>query len=231
MTTWLSAIGAPPDPERIVNLAVPWPISVQDGRRIVALAKRLGFRADTSWVAAGATICCPQIVRDVVHAAARASYGDADASPARAYDAVRRSLRACVDPEFRKAFWAAFLLGGYEAGGAYLLANAPKRRANRNAKDVLEILDAAWRLHDPEVDQRILNQLNAIPPGGAAKFAGLTIRRGKASGNEWRWWVSSPYLGRVCGLPGEPRRLIRPIFEAEVLAGMNLERPRRRDKR
>ena len=95
----------------------------------------------------------------------------------------------------------------------------------------MEILDAAWRLHDPEVDQRILNQLNAIPPGGAAKFAGLTIRRGKASGNEWRWWVSSPYLGRVCGLPGEPRRLIRPIFEAEVLAGMNLERPRRRDKR
>jgi hypothetical protein len=121
----------------------------------------------------------------------------------------------CADPEFRKAFWSARLLGGYEAAGAYLLANAPKRRANRRAKDVEEILDS----------------LNAIPPGRSAKLAGMTVRRGKAAGNEWRWWISTPYLARGLALPGEPRRLIRPIFEAEMLAGANLERPRRPRKR
>lgn len=228
--TWLSDV-ASPDPEQIVNFTVPYPIAVRDAQRIELLVKELGFTVKgEGWVAAGGTPFTKAWTRDVVHSAVHAAWAG-DASPADIYTAVRRSLRACVDPEFRKAFWAARLLGGYEAAGAYLLANAPKRRVNRAAKDVREILDAAWRLHDPEVDQRILGELNAIPPGGMVKLAGLTVRRGKASVNEWRWWIASPYLGRVYGLPGEPRRLIRPIFEAEVLAGLNLERPRRPRKR
>ena len=137
-----------------------------------------------------------------------------------------------VDPEFRKAFWSARLLGGYDAAGAYLLANAPRRRVNRSAKDVREALDAAWRLHDPDALQPILDAVRAIPPGGTAKINGCVVRRGKRGGlNELRCWIERPYMGREYSTPRGAECLLRPLWEAALLATMGAERPRRPPRR
>lgn len=204
-----------------------------DVDRVVRLVRDLGFEDRRTNISTSTRARLTFVRRwtfDVVHAAVWAVTKD-DVEPAFVYAAVRRALRACVDPEFRKAFWSARLLGGYEAAGAYLLANAPKRRVNRTAKDARDALDAAWRLHDPDALQPILDAMNRIPPGCADKINGYAVRRGKQGGNEYRYWISHPYMGRELSLPGEPRRLLRPLWEAALLATMGAERPRRMPRR
>lgn len=222
-----------PNPDDTLILTCPYPIALRDADRIASLVRELGFEDRRSELLRASGGRVTQVCRwtlDVVHSAIRAAW-TGNVGPEVVYLAVRRALRACVDPEFRKAFWAARLLGGYEAGGAYLSANAPKRRVNRTAKDVLDALDAAWRLHDPEALQPITDALNAIPPGASAKINGCTVRRGKPYGNEYRWWIESPYMGREFSTPREPQRLLRPLWEASLLATMGggrLGRPPRR---
>ena len=221
------------NPDDTLILSIPYPIARLDADRIARLVRELGFEDRRSELLGSSGRRVTQVRRltlDVVHSAIRAAW-TLDVSPADVYAAVRRALRACVDPKFRKAFWAARLLGGYEAGGAYLLANAPKRRVNSTAKDVLDALDAAWRLHDPDALQPILDAMNAIPAGGSAKINGCTVRRGKPYGNEYRWWIESPYMGRELSLPGEGRRLLRPLWGAALLATMGAERPRSKRRR
>lgn len=219
-----------PDPDEIVILSIPYPVSAQDVIRVDRLVRELGFSVKGGLQIVGLTTRVKRWTLDVVHSSARAAW-TGDVSPSDVYAAVRRALRACADPEFRKAFWSARLLGGYEAGGAYLLANAPRRRVNRNAKDVLDALDTAWRLHDPEALQPIIDALNAIPTGGSAKINGCAVHRGKCGGAEHRYWIASPYMGRELALPGEPRRLLRPLWEAALLATMGAERPRSKRRR
>jgi hypothetical protein len=218
----------PPDPDEVVILSIPYPIAAQDVIRVDRLVRELGFSVKGGLQVVGLTTQVKRWTLDVVHSSAHASSVQA-ASPADIYATVRRALRACVDPEFRKAFWSARLLGGYDAGGAYLLANAPKRRVNRTAKDVLDALDVAWRLHDPEALQPIADALNAITPGGSAKINGYVVRRGKVVTGAW--WISHPYLGREFGMPGHRQRLLRPLWEAALLATMGAERPRSKRRR